>query len=111
MVATPIAVTQVSRSGTAVVAGTAADAVNGNAVQNDGKVWLEIVNTSTTIAHSVAVTVAQAGPDGNAVAPHNIPLAANEAVRTDVWPPYVYGTTMQLMADNVAVTISPYRHS
>lgn len=111
MVATPIAVTQVSRSGTAAVAGTAADAANGNSIQNDGKVWLEVANTSGSTAHTLTVTVAQAGPDGNTVSGHQIPLPANAVVRTDVWPPYVYGTSMIVTADNAAVTISPYRHS
>lgn len=110
MPATPIAVTQVSRGGTNSVAGTAADAVNGNSIQNDGKVWLELANTSG-VAHTLTVAVAQAGPDGNTVSGHAVPVPANGSVRTDVWPPYVYGTTLQVSVDNAAITISPYRHS
>lgn len=110
MVATPIAVTQVSRSGTTSVAGTAGDAANGNSIQNDGKVWLEVANSAGT-PHTLTVTVAQAGPDGNTVAGHVVTVPATGNVRTDVWPPSVYGTTMIVTVDNAAVSISPYRHT
>jgi len=109
--ATPIAVTQVSRAGTAKVAGTAGDAVNGNSVYNDGKVWLEVVNTSGSTPHTCTIAVAQAGPDGNTVSGHVINLAASADFITDVWPVSVYGSQLQITVDNAAVTISPYRHS
>lgn len=111
MAATPIAVTQVSRSGTAAVAGTAADAVNGNSIQNDGKVWLELANTSGSGSHTLTIAVAEAGPDGNAVSSKVITIPANGSYRTDCWPPSIYGSSLQLTVDNAAVTISAYRHS
>lgn len=110
MTATAIPVTQVSRSGTASVAGTAGDTVNGNSVANDGKVWLELGN-SGGVSHTCTVTPAALGADGLTLGTKVITIPAGGSYRTDVWPTAIYGTQLQLTVDNVAVTISPYRHS
>ena len=110
MTATPIAVTQLSRAGTASVAGTAGDTVNGNSVVNDGKVVLYL-NNSGGVSHTLTVTAAVTGADGLTLGTKQIVVPATSTYLTDVWPPAVYGSVLQLTVDNAALTISPYRHS
>jgi hypothetical protein len=103
-------VTQVSRAGTASVAGAAGDAVNGNSVVNDGKVWLELGNTAG-VSHTCTIAAAVPGADGLTLGSKVITIPASGSYRTDVWPPAIYGSVLQITVDNAAVTISPYRHS
>jgi hypothetical protein len=111
MTATPIAVTQLSRSGTANVAATAGDTVNGNSVTNDGKVFFDLINTDATASHTLTVAAAVAGPDGLTIGSKVITVVASGAYKTDLWPPSTYGTLLQLTVDSTHMTISPYRHS
>ncbi|MGH6657599.1 MAG: hypothetical protein ACRDVE_20630 [Actinocrinis sp.] len=108
--ATNIPVTQLSRAGTASVAGTAGDVANGNAIANDGNMIMLLTN-GAGVSHTATVTAAVSGPDGLTLSTKEITVLAGDTYLTDVWPTPVYGSTLHVQVDDASLTISPYRHS
>lgn len=104
---TSIAATQASRSGTVLPAATAGDAINGNAVQNDGRTVLIVNNTgasSRTITFHTTVKV-----DGLTGPVRSESIPAGETQVFGPFPPNDYGTTLGFNVDNAELTVQVLR--
>lgn len=104
---TSIAATQASRSGTVLPAATAGDVVNGNSVQNDGRVVLIVNNTgasSRTITFQTTVSV-----DGLTAPVRSETVPAGETQVFGPFPPNDYGTTLGFNVDNAELTVQVLR--
>jgi hypothetical protein len=107
MARTALTITDSSKAGTVLPAGTAADVANGNSLVNDGRTLIICTNagvTPRTITITPTVTV-----DGLTVAARTVALAAS-AVK--VLGPYDIGTYSQVLAisaDHADVKFQPLR--
>jgi len=106
---TAITVNQVTAAGTAGSAGVAADAVNGNSVQNTGlSTWIEVTNTDTSIHHiTIQPTRMVAGASVN---PAPIPIPANTTVPIKFGPFSVadYSSSLEVTADSALIHLAAY---
>lgn len=100
---TALALTEGSRNGVSVATGVAADAANGNAIQNDGDVRLIVKNTGGS-PYALVVNFPNT-VDGSTVTPKSVTVAAGAQVAFGPYPPALYGDSLHVTAANVALTI------
>jgi hypothetical protein len=106
---TAIALTTVSRAGTASHSQDACDAANGNSVTNSPSMWLEFTNTDTA---SHTVTVAQPGKIDGVSSPgrvYTIPASTTLPYRVGTLPVGVYGNTVTFMSNSALVHVAAYQ--
>lgn len=104
---TDLTATQASRAGTVLPAASAGDAVNGNAVANDGRVVLIVKNTG---ASSRNITFQTARSIDGLTAPTRV--EAVPAGETQVFGPFPgndYGTTLAFDVAHAELTINVIR--
>ncbi len=104
---TALTVTESSKAGTVLAAGTAADVANGNSVPNDGKLLIVATNggaSTRTITITPAITV-----DGLAVSARTISLAASAVKLLGPYDTSTYSTTLAISADHADVKFQPIR--
>ena len=102
---TTLTAVQASRAGTTLPAATAGDAVNGNQINNDGRVILLVKNTNAatttrTITFSTVVKI-----DGLTAPTRSEILPAGETQVFGPFPPNDYGHLLALNVDNAELTI------
>jgi hypothetical protein len=85
----------------------AADATNGNSLQNGPAVWLEMTNgggSSATVQVAYVQTV-----DGQTVPPRTYTLAATATLRAGSFDEQLFGRTLSLTASAATVTLAAYQ--
>jgi hypothetical protein len=86
---------------------TAADATNGNSVQNGPAMWLEMTNGGGSAA---TVEVAYAQPvDGQTVPPRTYSLGASAQLRAGSFNEQLFGRTLSITASAATVTLAAYQ--
>jgi hypothetical protein len=107
MARTPLTITDSSKAGTTLPAGTAADVVNGNSVVNDGRTLVIAANAGAT-PRTVTITPT-ATVDGLTAAARTVALPATT---TKLLGPYdigSYSTVLQISGDHADVKFQPIR--
>lgn len=110
MARTALTITDSSRSGTTLPAGTAADVANGNSVVgNNGSVMILAKNTNATSTVR-NVTIALVGKiDGQSVTARTIPVAAGATALLGPYDTTNYGSTLQINGDHAELTFQVIR--
>lgn len=106
---TEMAIRTITRSGIVPTAGAAGDVTNGNVVlNNNGLIWLEIENTSATVASTLTIVTPDT-VDGNAIADKVYNLPVSSKLRVGALSPTVYGTNLELNVGHTTVTVAAYQ--
>lgn len=92
-----LTVTNTTRAGVAIGAGTAGDVANGHQFVNDGKSILVIQNTDS--ASRTAHVAVHSTPDGQAVTPKPVVVAAGAYVIAGPWSVGDYGSLVLVDVD------------
>ena len=103
-----VPVTVPTRSGVALPAATVGDSTNNHSVANDGKTYVLVENTGSTVSRVVTFKVART-IDGLAVASRAESVAIGE---TQVFGPFDandYGSTMNVDVDNAELKLRAIR--
>lgn len=91
--------TEPTRAGVAFPTGTAADAVNGNYVVNDGKVVIVCSNSSGSTIRNVTVAVT-ATVDGQAATARTVAIPTSSSVIIGPYDTGNYGTQLGITGDS-----------
>jgi hypothetical protein len=105
---TALTITDSSKAGTVLAAGTAADVANGNSVSSDGRSYVIIAQNSGVTLRTITITPT-ATVDGLVPAARTVTLASGV---TKVLGPYDianYSDTLQISADHAEVKFQVVR--
>lgn len=104
MVATPITLTTINRTGIAQPTGVASDNVNHNSIANDGTVFLLLNNTGGSTA-TVTVAISET-VDGITVPARSYSVAAAAITWAGPFPTSVYGRSLDVLPSASTVHIA-----
>lgn len=110
MARTAIATHVVTRDGLdeSTVTPDAADVANGNVIDNNGRMWVEIKNTNaTSTAHDVTFTLS-GGADGQTITPRTVTVEAGKTLKLGPWPVDIYGGALKVNGAHAELTIAAY---
>jgi hypothetical protein len=103
-----IPVTTITRAATAAPAEVVGDSVNDHSVANDGKMWLTIRNNGSTVTRTATALFAQ-GVDGEAPGGKPMPVPLSATRHFGPFPVSLYGSTLNVDADNAELRFLAYR--
>jgi hypothetical protein len=103
---TTLTAVQASRAGTTLPTATAGDAVNGNQINNDGRVVLIVKNTNAATTARTITFATTVKVDGLTAPTRSETIPAGETQAFGLFPPNDYGTVLQINVDNAELTIS-----
>ena len=107
---TSITAAQASRAGTVLPAATAGDAVNGNAIANDGRTVLIVKNTNgAATARTITFQTAKPVVDDLTKPTRSETIPAGETQVFGPFPPTDYGTPLNFNVDNAELTVQAVR--
>jgi hypothetical protein len=101
--------TVITRAGVSPATPVAMDAVNGNALLNDGGTEFEVTN-SDTASHTITISPTQL-VDGQSAVPIVKTIAAGNTKRYANYPVKAYGALLQITANSALLAIAAYRNS
>lgn len=107
MAATALTVHTLSRAALDTSATVASNAVDGNTVGNNGKVWIEVNNTDTG-PHTLTVAFAET-VDGQVITPRTYTVAASTKGKVGPWPVAQYGSSVLVTTGNVLLQLAAYK--
>jgi hypothetical protein len=103
-----VPVTQITRSAVAPAAEVTGDPVNNHSIANDGTMWFEARNASTTVARVVTVNFSRK-VDGQTVSPRTYSIPLSDTRRIGPFPPGDYGAPLLVDVDNADLKLTAYR--
>lgn len=106
MARTDVPLHQVTRAGAALSAAVAGDVANGHSFNNDGRVFLLLINTGAT--PRIATIHLTGTVDGQAPADRTITVAAGVTKIAGPFPPSQYGKTVTLEVAHAELTLCAY---
>ncbi|MEU2724064.1 hypothetical protein [Streptomyces smyrnaeus] len=104
---TTLTATQAVRAGVVLPAAVAGDAVNGNAIQNDGRTVLLVNNTGVS-SHDITFHTTRS-IDGLAAPTRVEAIPASETQVIGPFPPADYGSTLNIDVADAELTIQAIR--
>ena len=105
---TALTVTDSSKAGTVLAAGTAADVANGNSVTSDGRSIIIVATNAGVTLRTITITPT-ATVDGLAPSNRTITLAASAVKVLGPYDVGSYSETLQISADHADVKFQPIR--
>ncbi|MDT7847210.1 hypothetical protein [Streptomyces justiciae] len=102
-----VPVTQINRAGVAPGTETNGDATNNHTVANNGRMFLEVRNSSSTVARTVTFRFPTV-VDGQAVTPRAVSIPISSTRRFGPFPTGDYGSQLQVDVDNAELKLTAY---
>jgi hypothetical protein len=104
MARTAVPVTQITRAGVAAPAETNGDPTNNHVIPNNGKMFLEVRNSGSTVARTVTFRFPGA-VDGQAVTPRAVSIPTSATRKFGPFPTGDYGSQLQVDVDNAELKL------
>lgn len=99
-----VPVTQITRAGVAAPAEANGDPVNNHTVPNNGKMFLEVRNSGSTVARTVTFRF-PGSIDGQPVTPRAVSIPISSTRRFGPFPTGDYGSALQVDVDNAELKL------
>lgn len=99
-----VPVTQITRAGVTAPTETSGDATNNHVVSNNGKMFLEVRNSGSTVARTITFRFPGL-VDGQAVTPRAISIPISTTRRFGPFPTGDYSSLLQVDVDNAELKL------
>lgn len=102
-----VPVTQITRAGVAPGTETNGDATNNHTIPNNGRMFVEVRNSGSTVARTVTFRFPGV-VDGQAVTPRAVSIPISSTRRFGPFPTGDYGGALQVDVDNAELKLTAY---
>jgi hypothetical protein len=104
---TNVPVTQITRAGVAPGTEVNGDPTNNHVVANNGKMFLEVRNSGSTVARTVTFRFPGL-VDGQSVTPRAVSIPTSASRRFGPFPTDAYSSLLQVDVDNAELKLAAY---
>ncbi|MFI1723922.1 hypothetical protein [Streptomyces sp. NPDC020489] len=102
-----VPVTQITRAGVAPGTETNGDATNHHVIPNNGRMFLEVRNSGSTVARTITFRFPGV-VDGQSVTPRAVSIPTSSTRRFGPFPTGDYGNQLQVDVDNAELKLTAY---
>lgn len=104
---TAVPVTQITRAGVAAPTETNGDPTNNHTIPNNGKMFLLVRNSGSTVARTVTLRLPGL-TDGQAITPRTVSVAQSTSRYIGPFPTGDYGSALLVDVDNAELKLSAF---